>query len=116
MRVAVVLAALTLTFCLAPFADAQSLGKIARKSGLSPEDFRIMGATARGLYDVPSPPVGRIVSWTNAESGSHGRVRLAAIRKNCAFIQHFVHPKGAQKSTELRVQWCKDASGTWLMH
>ncbi|MEX0287131.1 MAG: hypothetical protein AB3N23_21205 [Paracoccaceae bacterium] len=96
-------------------AEAQTISKIVRKTGLSPEDFNIMGEKAASLYDTANPQPGRIISWTNPDSGSHGRVRLAAMRKNCAFLQHFVHPKGAEKSTELRLQLCKDASGKWLL-
>ncbi len=114
MRTVLLAAALVLMAGMNGGAWAKTIGAIARETGLSPKDFDIMIATARGLYDVPNPQPGRIVSWTNADSGSHGRVRLAAIRGNCAYIQHFVHPKGVQSATEMRAHWCRDAQGKWL--
>ena len=114
MRTVLLAVVLVLVAGISGGVSAKTIGAIARETGLTPKDFDIMIATARGLYDAPSPKSGRIVSWTNADSGSHGKVRLAAIRGNCAYIQHFVHPKGAERATEMRARWCRNAEGKWL--
>lgn len=94
---------------------AKSLSKIVASAGLTSEDFDLLNATARTLYEAASPPVGRIVSWSNPDSGSHGTVRLAAMRGNCAYLQHFVYAKGQAQPRELRSQRCKAADGRWLL-
>ena len=95
-------------------AQAKPLSKIIADTGLTPEDFSILDAKAQTLYDTPSPKPGKKVSWSNPESKSHGTVRLAAMRDNCAYIQHFVFPKGAETSREIRYRRCKAADGSWL--
>ncbi len=111
-----IVVALALAFGSAGNVEAKSLSRIVASVGLAPEDFNILSETARKLYDIPNPQPGKIATWTNPDSGSHGRVRLAAVRKNCVFIQHFVYPKGDTTATELRTQICKSADGRWLLH
>jgi hypothetical protein len=55
------------------------------------------------------------VSWSNPVSKSHGTARLAAMRDNCAFVQHFVFPKGSDSSKEIRTRVCKQANGAWIL-
>ncbi len=113
--VATLLVALSMTGLAVTESTAKPLGKILRQSGLSPADFDLLAAAEKSLYETSSPRVGRKVSWTNPETQSHGTVRLAAIRKNCAYIQHFVYPQGSTKSEELRLRMCKSADGRWLL-
>lgn len=94
---------------------AKPLSKILADSGLTPDDFTIMMAKGETLYNVPNPQPKKVVSWTNPDSGSYGRVRLASVRGNCVFIQYFVFPKGSKIEQEIRSQRCKSAEGDWLM-
>ncbi len=99
-----------------PDVSAKPLSRIIRDIGLTQADFDIMGAKAETLYATPSPKPGKVVSWTNPDSMSHGTVKLAAMRDNCAYLQHFVFPKGAEKSKEIRLQYCRNEDGKWLLH
>ncbi|MFT7593786.1 MAG: hypothetical protein ACI8R4_001102 [Paracoccaceae bacterium] len=94
---------------------AKPLSKIIREIGLTPDDYAMLSASGQSLYDTSSPRPGKVVSWTNPDSASHGTARLAAMRDNCAFVQHMVFPKGAAKSREIRTRVCQDASGKWVL-
>ena len=96
-------------------APAKPLARILQKSGLSPADFAFLGAAERSLYETATPRPGRVVSWTNPETRSHGTVRLAALRGNCAYLRHFVYPRGETKAFELRNRMCRAADGKWLL-
>jgi surface antigen len=94
---------------------AKPLGKIIREIGLTPEDFEMLSASGESLYATATPRPGKVVSWTNPESKSHGTAILAAMRDNCAFVQHFVFPKGAAKPKEIRTRVCRNAQGKWQL-
>jgi hypothetical protein len=96
-------------------AQAQTISRIIANTGLSPEDFTIMSEAARGLYDVPSPQVGRQKSWSNPDSKSHGTVVLEAMKGGCAEIRHMAYPKAAEQSVEIRNRLCPTAEGGWQM-
>lgn len=98
-----------------PSVSAKPLARILKETGLSPEDFDLLQASARSLYDTPSPQLGKTVSWTNDTSGSHGTARLASVRGNCVYIQHMVYAPDAVKPRELRTPYCKAADGQWLL-
>lgn len=95
--------------------NAKSLAKIMSNSGLSPEDFTIMGEQAATLYSTSSPRTGATADWKNDASQSFGTVELVAMQQNCALLRHLVHPKGAQKAREIRTRWCKTSDGTWIL-
>lgn len=111
----VAMAALLVLSLPVPYVAAKPLSRILRDSGLSPEDFDIMLATARSLYDTPIPQPGKSVSWSNPESGAHGLVKLASVRKNCAYIQHFTYAPGAKAAREIRTPYCRAEDGRWLL-
>jgi hypothetical protein len=94
---------------------AKPLGKIIREIGLTPDDFAMLTAAGDSLYMTASPRPGKVVSWSNPESKSHGTAKLAAMRDNCAFVQHFAFPKGADKPKEIRTRVCRNASGKWQL-
>jgi len=95
--------------------SAKPLSKIIREIGLTPDDYTLLSASGQSLYDTSSPRAGKVVSWTNPDSKSHGTARLAALRDNCAYVQHMVFPKGAVKSKEIRTRVCRDANGKWVL-
>ena len=95
--------------------SAKPIGKIIREIGLTPDDFSILSDTGKSLYTAQPPRPGKVVSWTNPDSRSHGKAKLAAMRGNCAFMQHIVYPQGAKKSKEIRLRVCKNAEGKWLL-
>ena len=95
--------------------SAKPLSRIIRDVGLTPDDFAMLSAAGESLYATASPRPGRVVSWTNPESKSRGSARLAAMRGNCAYVQHFVFPKGAEKSKEIRTRLCLNAEGKWIL-
>ena len=94
---------------------AKPLSRIIRDIGLSPDDFTMFSAAGESLYATSSPRPGKVVTWSNPESKSHGTVKLAAMRDNCAYLQHFVFPKGADKSREIRTHLCRNSDGKWLL-
>ena len=95
--------------------SAKSLAKIMSDSGLSPEDFTIMGEQAATLYSTGNPSKGATTEWKNDTSQSYGTVELVAMQQNCAVLRHLVHPKGAQKAREIRTRRCKASDGTWVL-
>ena len=95
--------------------SAKSLSKIIREIGLTPDDYSMLSLSGQSLYETASPRPGKVVSWTNPDSKSHGTAKLAAMRDNCAYVQHLVFPKGATKSTEIRNRVCRDANGNWVL-
>ncbi|MCA0869517.1 hypothetical protein LCL97_01645 [Seohaeicola saemankumensis] len=111
---ALLAAGLTATMTSGP-AAAQTLSRILSNTGLSPEDFSLMGEAGRQLYDVASPRVGGEQSWSNPESGSYGVARLAAMQQGCASLVHMVHPKGVTQGREIRTRLCKSAEGKWVL-
>lgn len=94
---------------------ARPLGKIIREIGLTPDDIALLTAAGDSLYMTAKPRPGKVVSWSNPDSKSHGTARLAAMRDNCAFVQHFAYPKGAQKPKEIRTRVCQNAQGQWQL-
>lgn len=72
-------------------------------------------AAAKSLYSAQPPRPGKIISWSNTDSMSHGTARLASLHNNCAYIQHFVYPSGETKPVEIRTRYCKMADGSWLL-
>lgn len=95
--------------------EAKPLARIIRDIGLTPDDFTMFRAAENSLYATASPRPGKVVSWSNPESSSHGTVKLAALRKNCAYLKHFVFPRGDSKSKEIRLRLCQDAQGKWRL-
>jgi hypothetical protein len=95
--------------------SAKPLSRIIRDIGLTPDDFTMMSSSAETLYATASPRPGKVVSWINPDSKSHGTAKLAAMRDNCAFVQHFVFPKGDEKSKEIRLRFCKQSNGAWVL-
>jgi hypothetical protein len=95
--------------------SAKPLSRIIRDIGLTPDDFAMLRASGESLYTTGSPRPGKVVTWSNPESNSRGTAKLAAMRDNCAFVQHFVFPKGAEKSKEIRTRVCRNAQGKWVL-
>jgi surface antigen len=96
-------------------APAAPLSRILKSTGLAPEDFALLGAAERTLYETGTPQSGKVVTWANPETKSHGTVRLAALRGDCAYIQHMVYPRGKTEPIELRSRMCKAADGKWRL-
>ncbi|MDU9005065.1 hypothetical protein [Sedimentitalea todarodis] len=94
---------------------AKPLSMILADSGLSPQDFDLLSATEKQLYTPTVKPTGTELSWSNPETGARGEVKLAAVRGDCVFVEHFVYPKGATEPIELKPQMCKAADGRWLL-
>ncbi len=95
--------------------SAKPLSRIIRDLGLTPGDFTLLSASGKSLYDTPSPRAGKEASWSNPDSKSHGTARLAEMRGNCAIVQHFVFPKGASASKEIRIRMCQTGDGNWIL-
>lgn len=95
--------------------QAKPLSRIIREIGLTPDDYKVMQATVDQLFANGVPAVGRQLSWNNPETASKGTVKLRARQGSCVYLQHFVFPKGAPQSREIRTRWCQDANGTWLL-
>ena len=94
---------------------AKSMAKIMADSGLSPEDFEIMGQQAATLYTVASPRKGATTQWKNDATRSYGTVILMGMPKNCAVLRHLIYTKGAKKAREFRLRRCKTSDGSWIL-
>ena len=96
-------------------ATAQSISRILSNSGLSPEDFNLMGAAGRSLYDTAQPRVGQTAAWENPATKSHGTVELSHWANNCAGLRHLFHARGAETARDIRTRYCKTAEGKWVL-
>lgn len=95
--------------------QAKSMAKIMAESGLSPEDFEIMGQQAATLYTAASPRKGATIQWKNDATRSYGTVFLIEMAGNCAVLRHLVYPKGANKAREIRLRRCQTSDGSWIL-
>ena len=96
-------------------ADAKSLGRILAETGLSSEDFDLMGQYAAGLYKRGSPKTGASSNWANAESGASGTVTLEAVKGNCVSLRHEATAGGRDKPVLIHTRRCKNADGIWVL-
>ncbi|MGI9368601.1 MAG: hypothetical protein ACR2O2_07155 [Ruegeria sp.] len=96
-------------------AQAKSISRIIAEMGLSPEDFQVVSDASDALLKSGTPSVGKERAWSNESTGSKGTVRIRDVRQNCAHLQHFVQPAGADASREIRTRRCRDANGNWIL-
>lgn len=96
-------------------ADAKPLGRILAETGLSSEDFDLMGQYAAGLYERGSPKIGASRKWTNVESGASGTVTLGAVTGNCVSLRHEATAGGKDKPVLIHTRRCKNADGIWVL-
>ena len=95
-------------------AEAKSLSRIIAEMGLSPADFELVSAAANSLFADGAPSAGQEAAWANDASGAKGTVRVREMRDNCAHLQHFILPEGADASREIRTRRCLDTGGNWV--
>jgi surface antigen len=106
-------AALALT---ATSLSAQPLSRMLANSGLTPEDFDLMGNYAATLYERGAPKAGSKAQWANAETGAKGSVTLEKFEANCAHLLHEAQSaKANARPVQIRTRRCKNADGVWVM-
>ncbi|MEX0365929.1 MAG: hypothetical protein AB3N22_07660 [Ruegeria sp.] len=96
-------------------AEAKPLSRIIAEMGLSPADFELVNAASNSLFADGAPSAGQEAEWQNEATGAKGTVRVREMRDNCAHLQHFILPKGAEASNQVRTRRCRDASGNWVL-
>ncbi len=101
--------------CLAPAPQAQPLSKMLADSGLSPADFKLLGAAEMDLLRRSGLRAGHERAWSNPDSGARGTVRAVAVRGNCVDLLHVIHAEGRPEPAELQIKMCKSADGRWLL-
>lgn len=106
--------AMAIGIAVAGVAQAQSLGQIAARTGLSPDDFALLSAASESLYVAQTPRVGASQSWKSDKTGSSGTTRVTEVKDNCVRLEHSVTPAGAAPRV-VRGHRCKSADGRWLM-
>lgn len=96
--------------------SAQPLSRMLASSGLSPEDFDVMGNYAATLYDRSAPRAGSKAQWSNQSTGASGTVTLEKFENNCASLLH--EAQSAQSNArpvQIRTRRCKNADGIWIL-
>ena len=96
-------------------AEAKSLSRILAETGLSSEDFDLMGQYAAGLYVRGAPQSGSSAKWTNEESGASGTVTLDKFADNCVWLRHEAMAGGGGKPVLIHTRRCKNADGIWVL-
>ncbi len=96
-------------------ADAKSLSRILAETGLSSEDFDLMGQYASGLYQRGSPKTGASAQWVNGDSGASGTVTLQEVKGNCVLLRHEALAGGKDKPVLIHTRRCKNADGVWVL-
>ena len=114
MRVSVwlMVAILALPVIFARDAEARSLGRMLRDSGLAPSDISTMEAAARQLFE-PMGRTGDARRWSNPKSRSKGAVTLGRIEGGCAELVHRVRTLSRPETATYRTWRCRMADGTW---
>lgn len=101
---------------MATSVSAQPLSRMLASSGLTPEDFDMMGNYAATLYERGSPQAGARAQWANAETGAKGTVTLEKFEGNCASLLHEAQSANANaRAVQIRTRRCKNADGVWVM-
>ncbi|MGE4328121.1 MAG: hypothetical protein AB7E21_18735 [Pseudodonghicola sp.] len=85
-----------------PPACALSLSAMLAKTGLSPEDFKVMN-------EATDKRPGLTVDWQNPASGASGTVQLTGVEGSCMKLTHLARLAGQQKDIGFRSLRC--ASG-----
>jgi len=96
-------------------ASAKSLARILAETGLSSEDFDLMGQYAAGLYQRGTPTVGASAKWANDGSGAAGTVTLQEVKGNCVLLRHQATVADKDKPVLIRTRRCKNADGIWVL-
>ena len=95
--------------------EAKSISRILAETGLTSEDFDLMGQYAASLYDRGTPQKGKTATWSNAESGASGQVLLQEVKNNCVRLRHEATPGGKAKPVLIYTRRCKNAEGIWVL-
>lgn len=114
-RIGMLLAAVTVMAFSVQDTQAKPLGVLMAKSGLTPKDFNLMGATETQLYSPSVKSVGSTLSWSNPESGATGTVKLVSRDGNCVTIHHVVYGKDKTTPIVLKPRMCESSEGNWLL-
>jgi len=108
---------IALAACLALTALPASaqFSKLLRDTGLSQEDFNIMGQSAQTLYVGKTPRVGAESVWQNPDTGSHGTSEIEKVAGNCVILRHLFVSGKTRKTNKIQLRQCKNSSGEWVM-
>ena len=109
------LSACAILIAVSGTADAKSLSRILAETGLSSEDFDLMGLYAAGLYERGSPKTGTSAQWANGDSGASGTVTLQEVKGNCVLLRHEALAGGKDKPVLIHTRRCKNADGVWVL-
>ncbi|NRB19506.1 MAG: hypothetical protein HRU33_18590 [Rhodobacteraceae bacterium] len=110
-----ILSACAILIAMSGVAEAKPLSRILAETGLSSEDFDMMGQYAAWLYERGAPRVGAVAQWSNDSSGASGKVTLDAISGNCVSLRHAAMAAGKDKPVLIHTRRCKNADGIWLL-
>ena len=110
-----ILSACAILVAMSGIADAKSLSRILAETGLSSEDFDIMGQYAAGLYERGTPKAGSRAQWSNDSSGAAGTVTLDAVSGKCVSLRHEATAAGKDKPVLIHTRRCKNADGIWVL-
>ncbi|WP_163025893.1 hypothetical protein [Chachezhania antarctica] len=108
-------AALAACLALTAIPASAQFSKILRDTGLSQEDFNIMGKASQTLYVSTAPKVGAETIWQNPETGSHGTTEVEKIAGNCVTLRHLFVSGKTKKQNNIAMRQCKDSSGVWVL-
>ena len=109
------LSACAILVAMSGVAEAKSLSRILAETGLSSEDFDMMGQYAAWLYDRSAPRAGSKAQWANDSSGAAGTVTLDAVSGNCVSLRHEATAGGKDKPVLIHTRRCKNADGIWVL-
>lgn len=113
----VMLGALVTVFAASapPQAFALSLSAMLAKTGLSPEDFKVMNEATRQIDEATDKRPGMTVDWQNPASGASGTVQLTGVEGNCMKLTHLARLAGQQKDIGFRSLRCRTEDGKWQL-
>jgi len=101
-----------------PQAFALSLSAMLAKTGLTPEDFKVMNEATRQIDEATDKRPGMTVDWQNPASGASGTVQLTGVEGNCMKLTHLARLAGQREGHRFQVAalphrgWQMAASGS----
>lgn len=88
-------------------------------AALPKSDVPLMMAAAEKLYKPDNIKVGTVESWSNAETGDSGSVKLVHLHAYkglpCRRLEHTIRLKGETDPLSYVVDRCKAADGSWKL-
>jgi hypothetical protein len=95
-------------------ADAQTLGRMIQRTGLSQQDVNIMTSAGSALYASGNARVGDDAIWSNPNTGAFGMAEVLAIEENCVRMAYRFQTQRRPMTQTITIRRCL-VGERWLL-